>query len=143
MSQMNRKIYEICSSVILIRNNKFVLLYDHNKKHYVLPQGHKRKKEALCEAALREAHEETGFQSLSIIRKLGRHQYHFDQGRKTIYKKIYVYLIRVTNGKQLRNTQNMNENFSTHLFSFKKAIEVVKWKQDKKFILLARKFLKI
>ena len=143
MRQTNKKIHEVCSSTILVRDNKFVLLYDHNKKHYVLPQGHKRKKETLSEAALREAREETGFQNLSIIRKLGRYQYHFDQGRKTIYKIIHVYLIIVINGKQLRNTQNVNENFTTHLFSFKKAIEVVRWKQDKKFISLVRKFLKI
>lgn len=143
MRQTNKKIYEVCSNTILVCDNKFVLLYDHNKKHYVLPQGHKRKKETLSEAALREAREETGFQNLSIIRKLGRYQYHFDQGRKTIYKIIHVYLIIVINGKQLRNTQNVNENFTTHLFSFKKAIEVVRWKQDKKFISLARKFLKI
>ena len=143
MDRMNRKIHEVCSSTILIRDNKFVLLYDHSKKHYVLPQGHKRKKETLSEAALREAREETGFQNLSIIKKLGRYQYHFDQGRKTVYKTIYVYLIRVTNGKQLKNTQNVNENFTAHLFSFKKAIEVVRWKQDKKFISLAREFLKI
>jgi 8-oxo-dGTP pyrophosphatase MutT (NUDIX family) len=143
MARMNRKIHEVCSSAILIRDNKFVLLYDHNKNHYVLPQGHKRKKEILSETALREAREETGFQNLSTVRKLGRYQYHFDQGRKTIYKTIHVYLIRVTNGKQLKNTQNASEDFSAHILSFKKAIEVVRWKQDKKFISLARKFLKI
>lgn len=100
MRQTNKKIHEVCSSTILVRNNKFVLLYDHNKKHYVLPQGHKRKKETLSEAALREAREETGFQNLSINKKLGRYQYHFNQGRKTIYKIIHVYLIIVINGKQ-------------------------------------------
>jgi len=143
MTEAIQKSYEVCSSAILVHRDKFVLLYDHKKKHYVLPQGHKRKRETLPEAALREAREETGFQSLSVIRKLGRYQYHFDQGKKTIYKIIHVYLIGVTNGKQLLNTQNVSENFTTHLFSSKKAIEVVRWKQDKKFILLARKFLKM
>ena len=143
MNQANRKIHEVCSSAILVRDNKFVLLYDHSKKHYVIPQGHKRKKETLSETALREAREETGLQNLSRIRRLGKYQYHFVQGKKTIYKTIHVYLIRVINGKQLKNTQNENENFTTHLFSSKEAVEMVRWKQDKKFILLARKFLKI
>jgi hypothetical protein len=65
------------------------------------------------------------------------------ESRKTIYKIIHVYLVRVNNGKKLKNTQNVNENFTTRLFSYKKAIEVVRWKQDKKFISLAQKFLKI
>lgn len=142
MGRANIKIHEVCSSAILVRDNKFVLLYDRNKKHYVLPQGHKRKKETLSETALREAHEETGFQNLSIVKKLGRYQYHFDQGKKIIYKIIHIYLIKATDGQQLKNTQNANENFTTHLFSFRKAIEMVRWKQDKKFISLARKFLK-
>ena len=132
MNQAKIKNHEVCSSTILVQGNKFVLLYDHHKKHYVLPQGHKRKKEILSEAAPREAREETRFQNLSIVRKLGRYQYHFDQGRKTIYKTIHVYLIRVNNGKQLKNTQNANEDFSAHILSFKKAIEVVRWKQNLK-----------
>ena len=143
MNRPNKKIHEACSSAIAVRDNKFVLLYDHRKKHYVTPQGHKRKKETLSETALREVREETGFQNLSIIRKLGKYQYHFYQNKKTIYKIIHVYLVRVNNGKKLKNTQNVNENFTTHLFSSKKTIEVVRWKQDKKFISLAQKFLKI
>lgn len=143
MRRMNKKIYEVCSSTILVRDDKFVLLYDHNKKHHVLPQGHKRKKEMLPDTALREAREETGFQELVAIKKLGRYQYHFDQGRKTIYKTIHVYLVKVINDRQLQNTQNANENFTVHLFSFKDAVKMVRWKQDKKYILLAGKFLKI
>jgi len=139
---MNKKIYEICSSVVLIRDNKFVLLYDHNKKQYVLPQGHKRKKETLVETALREAREETGYQGLVIIRKLGRYQYHFNQGKETIYKIIHVYLAMVVSGKRSQSMQNVNENFTIHLFAFKDALKMVKWKQDKKYILLARNFLR-
>ena len=143
MRQMNKKIYETCSGVVLVRDNKFVLLYDHNKKQYVLPQGHKRKKETLPDTALREAREETGFQELVAVKKLGRYQYHFDQGRKTTYKTIHVYLVRVINNRQLQNTQNANENFTVRLFSSKEAVKMVRWKQDKKYILLARKFLRI
>src|SRR3989338_2694408 len=143
MRRMNKKIYEFCSSTILVSDDKFVLLYDHNKKHHVLPQGHKRKKETLPDTALREAREETGFQELGAIKKLGRYQYHFDQGRKKTYKTIHVYLVKVNNDRQLQNTQNANENFTVHLFSFKDAVKMVRLKQDKKYILLAGKFLKI
>ncbi len=143
MGQINKKIYEVCSSVVLARDNKFVLLYDHNKKHYVLPQGHKKKKETLSDTALREVREETGFQELVSIKKLGRYQYHFVQGRKIIYKTINVYLVKVISGKRLPNIQNANENFTVRLFSFKDAVKMVRWKQDKKYISLAREFLKI
>lgn len=141
MGQINKKIYEVCSSVVLVHNNKFVLLYDHNKKHYVLPQGHKKKKETLSGTALREVREETGFQELVPIKKLGGYQYHFVQGRKIIYKTIHVYLVRVISGKRLPNRQNSNENFTVRLFSFEDVVKKVRWKQDKKYISLARKLL--
>src|SRR3989338_3243799 len=143
MRRMNKKIYEFCSSTILVSDDKFVLLYDHNKKHHVLPQGHKRKKETLPDTALREAREETGFQELVAVKKLGGYQYHFDQGRKTTYKTIHVYLVRAINNRQLQNTQNANENFTARFFSSKEAVKMVRWKQDKKYITLAGKFLKI
>jgi len=141
MAQINQKHYEICSSAILAYKNKFVLLYDHKKSHYVLPQGHKRKKELLLNAALREAREETGFQELTFVRKLGKYQYHFKKGEKMIYKTVNVYLIVITNNKRLKNTQRANENFTIHLFSFKDSIKIIKWKQDKKYIKLAKRFL--
>lgn len=140
MKQVNRKIREVCSSIVLARGNKLVLLYDHSKKYHVLPQGHKKKKETLSNTALREAREETGFQDLSIVRKLGRYQYHFDRGNKTIYKTIHVYLIKTISDKRIQNT---NKNFTIRLFLFKNAIKVVKWKQDRKYIALVEKFLKI
>jgi 8-oxo-dGTP pyrophosphatase MutT (NUDIX family) len=140
---MSKKIYGVCSSAVVVRDDKFVLLYDHNKKHYVLPQGHKRKRESLPDTALREAREETGFQELIVIKKLGRYQYHFNQGRKTIYKTIHVYLVKVVNNKRFQNTQNANENFSVRLFPFKNAVKMVRWEQDKKYISLAREVLKI
>lgn len=140
---MNRKIREVCSGAVLVHDSKFVLLYNRDKKHYVLPQGHKKKNEKLSETVLREVREETGFQNLSIIRKLGRYQYHFDRGRKTLYKAINVYLIKVIGGKILKNTQNANENFTVHLVTFRNAIKMIRWKQDRKYILLAKKFLRI
>jgi 8-oxo-dGTP pyrophosphatase MutT (NUDIX family) len=143
MRRMSKKIYGVCSSAVVVRDDKFVLLYDHNKKHYVLPQGHKRKRESLPDTALREAREETGFQELIVIKKLGRYQYHFNQGRKTIYKTIHVYLVKVVNNKRFQNTQNANENFSVRLFPFKNAVKMVRWEQDKKYISLAREVLKI
>lgn len=136
---MNQKIYEVCSSIILVRDNKIVLLYDYDKKHYVLPHGHKRKKESLINAALREAKEETGFQELIYIKKLGKYQYHFHQGSKTIYKTIHIYLVKVIGNNRLQNTQNANENFTIRLFPFKEAVKMAKWKQDKKYINLAKK----
>ena len=142
MRQVDKKIYEVCSSLVLVRNNRFVLLYDRNKKHYVLPQGHKKKKETLPETALREAREETGYQELFVIRKLGRYKYHFNQGRKTIYKTIHVYLVKVISGKRHQNTQNVNEDFVVRIFTFKDAIKMVRWEQDKKYISLARNFLR-
>ena len=143
MTYVNLKSYEVCSSVILVRDDRIVLLYDHNKKHYVLPQGHKRKKESLTKAALREAEEETGFQELIYIKKLGKYQYHFNQGGKRIYKTIHVYLVKVISNNRLQNTQNANENFTIRLFPLKEAVKMVKWKQDKKYIKFAKKYFTI
>ena len=143
MGMLNQKIYEVCSSAVLVHNVKFVLLYDRKKKHYVLPQGHRRKKESLLNTAIRESNEETGFQELVAIKKLGRYQYHFNQGGKIIYKIIHVYLVKVVSNQRFQNTQNANENFSVRLFHFKNAVKMVRWEQDKKYISLAREVLKI
>lgn len=141
MIKANQKFYEICASAILVYKNKFVLLYDCKKNHYVLPQGHKRKNEQLLNTALRETKEETGFQELIPIKKLGKYQYHFKKGKKIIYKTIHVYLIKVVNNKRLRNTQKANENFKVYLSLFKDAIKKVNWEQDEKYIRLAKRFL--
>ena len=140
---MNQKYYEICAGAIPVYKNKFVLLYDRKKNHYVLPQGHKRKNEPLLNTALRETKEETGFQELIPVKKLGKYQYHFKQGKKIVYKTIHVYLIKISSNKRLRNTQKANENFKAYPFFFKDAVKIVKWKQDKKYIKLAKRFLVI
>jgi len=44
MNKIAKK-YEICASSILVYKNKIILLYDCNKKHYILPQDHKHKNE--------------------------------------------------------------------------------------------------
>ncbi len=133
-----KKSYETVASTVLVYGGKFVLLYDNKFNHYVLPQGHKRKNETLKNAALREAKEETGYQELILQKKLGKYQYHFSKGTKTIYKSIHVYLIKILNNNRLSNTQNANEDFIPHLVTFKKGLKIARWDQDKKYIAIAK-----
>ncbi len=136
------KTKEVCAGSVLFYKDKILLLYNHRRKHFVQSQGHQKKNESLSQTALREAKEETGFKNLKVIKKLGKYQYHFQQGNKITFKTIRVYLIAILNRIKSYRTQMPNEKFSNHFFSIQKAIEKVQWKQDKKYIHLARKYLR-
>lgn len=138
-----RKSKEICAAAVLYYKNKFLLIYDHNYKHYVLPQGHQEKGENLKETILREIYEETGYNNLRVRKKLFKYQYHFKKNNKIIYKEIHLFLIKIVSLSRGNKNLNENEKYSNHFFTIKEAIKKVRWPQDKKAIIQAKSYIKI
>ena len=126
---------------ILFFKDKIVLLFHHKRKELVFPQGHQKGGETLKETALREIKEETGFQSLRYIRKLGQHQYNFVQDDVKYYKTIHIYLFELLDKKHKKNTQEPNEHFSNRFFSYQEAMNKLKWEADKKLLKKAKKYI--
>ena len=118
------------------------MLFDHNYKHYVLPQGHQEKNEKLRQTVLREMEEETGFVDLKVIKKIQKYQYHYPTKRKIIYKSIHVYLVEILSLIKKEKKFEGHENYSNKFFDFKTAIKKARWQQDKEVIEQAYKFLK-
>lgn len=137
-----KKIGEICAATVLFYNDKILLLYDQNRNHYVLPQGHSEKGENLRQTAVREAREETGYSNLKLMKKIKRYQYHYLRSDKIIYKIIHVYLIRILSLVSVKKKFSRHESYTNHFFSFSEAIKQARWPQDKELIRLGRDYLK-
>jgi ADP-ribose pyrophosphatase YjhB (NUDIX family) len=132
----------ICSSVVAFYNDNVLLLYDHNYKHYVLPQGHKNVNETLRNAAIREFTEETGYNSAQIIKNIFKYKYHYHQKNgRTVYKIINVYLAKILNLSKTAKKLENHENYSNKFFIINDAIKMAKWPQDKKALIRAKKYI--
>ena len=144
MKQFNNKekVKEICASVVLIYNNKILLLYDKNWNHYVLPQGHTETGESLRQTAIRETMEETGFNNLKLIKKIKQYQYHYPKSDKIIYKNIHAYLIKILSLASQEKQLDKHENYTNCFFEFSEAIKRARWSQDKELIKISRDYLK-
>lgn len=135
-------IKEICASIILFHKQKILLLYDKNWHHYVLPQGHKEQGEKLTETAVRETIEETGFNNLKMIKKLGQYNYFYSVKGRVVNKHITVYLLKAINLTKIKKTFKSGENYINKFFNFRQSFKYAKWPQDKLFIKKAFKFIK-
>jgi 8-oxo-dGTP pyrophosphatase MutT (NUDIX family) len=144
MKQSNdkEKVKDTCASVVLVHDNKVLLLYDKNWNHYVLPQGHKEEGETLRQTAIRETKEETGYNDLELIRKIKQYQYHYPKDDKIIYKSIHVYLISILSLSREDRKFEKHENYTNHFFEFNEAIARARWPQDKEVIVISRKYIK-
>src|SRR3990167_5118119 len=107
----------VSAGSILFYQGKIVLLFHHKRREYVFSQGHQEKGETLKQTALRETREETGFQNLRYVRRLGQHQYDFIQDGIKYYKTVHIYLVELLNKIKKSNTQMPNEKFSNRFFS--------------------------
>lgn len=132
----------VCSSIVAFHKNKVLLLYDHEYKHFVLPQGHQEPNEKLSETALREMTEETGFNNIKVIKKIKKYQYHYLAKNKIIYKTIHVFLIEIFGLSKIKKALEGHENYSNKFFSFKEAINKARWHQDKEVIKNALQYIK-
>ncbi len=133
---------EICASVIIFHENKILLLYDKNWHHYVLPQGHKERGENITKTAIRETIEETGFNNLKLIKKLGSYDYYYPVKQKIVNKVINVYLVKAITLNTVKKNFKGNENYINKFLDFNKSLKLAKWSQDKLFINRAIKIIK-
>lgn len=144
MKQFNNKekIKEICASVVLIHNNKVLLLYDKNWNHYVLPQGHRETGESLRQTVIRETKEETGYNDLKLIKKIKQYQYHYHKSNKIVYKNIHTYLVKILSLSSQKKQLDKHENYANCFFGFNEAMKQANWPQDKELIKISRDYLK-
>lgn len=138
-----KKSKEVCSAAVLYYKSKILLIYDHNYKQYVLPQGHQEKGENLKETILREICEETGYKNLIVRKKMFKYQYHFKKNDKVIYKEIHIFLAEIVSLLKKNKKLNIYEKYTNHFFTVKKAIKMARWPQDKRAILKAKSYIKV
>lgn len=131
----------VSAGSILFYQDKIVLLFHYKRREYVFSQGHQEKGETLRQTALREAQEETGFQNLRYVRRLGQHQYNFVQDNIKYYKTVHIYLVELLDKVKKSNTQMPNEKFSNKFFSYSEAMKRLKWEADRKLLRKARRFI--
>lgn len=141
-SNNKEKIKEICAAMVLIYNNKVLLLHDENWNHYVLPQGHRETGESLRQTAMREVKEETGYTDLRLIKKIKQYHYHYSKCDKIIYKTIHVFLIKIKSLSACKKQLDEHEKYTNYFFGFNEAIKRVRWSQDKELIAFSRDYLK-
>jgi 8-oxo-dGTP pyrophosphatase MutT (NUDIX family) len=138
---MKKHNQEIDAAGVVVYNNQFLLMYDRKLKVYDFPQGHWERGETLQQTALREIAEETGCCDLKIIIKLGRYQYHFVKNRKTVYKRIDIYLVKALSKKRVKRMKHESDRYSIRFVSYAKAMKMLSWEQDKKYLQLGYKAL--
>lgn len=141
-SNNKEKVKEICASMVLIYDDKVLLLYDKGWDHYVLPQGHVEEGETLRQAAVRETKEETGYNDLEVIKKIKQYQYHYPKDDKIIYKRIHVYLVRMLSLSSQDKQFEEHENYINCFFGFDEAAKKARWPQDKEVIVAIREYIK-
>jgi 8-oxo-dGTP pyrophosphatase MutT (NUDIX family)/thymidylate kinase len=129
------------ASVVAFYRGKILMLYDHDYKHLVLPQGHRKRYETLRQTALREMAEETGLNHAKIIKKLEKYQYHYPAEDKVVYKTIHVYLTQILSMRKVGKKLEPHENYSNRFYSPFMAVRKAKWIQDKKVIQKASAYI--
>lgn len=77
------------------------LIRDQNTHNWILPKGQIEEGESLEDTSLRETIEETGLQSLQLIKKVGKTYYWFKTKHKEKFnKEVHFYLYREQNGEE-------------------------------------------
>ena len=132
---------DLCASVVLFYKKKFLVLYSHDYRYYVLPQGHRVARENYANTALRETREETGFYNLEIITPLGKYSYQYNKNNILIDKHIRVYLVRLKTLAKRKKRLEPHEHYSNHFFTADEAINKLRWPEDKKMIRRSEKII--
>lgn len=139
---------EKSAGAIVFRKEKdkiFYLLLLHSSKskgtkkdYWDFPKGHLENKESEIEAARREIMEETGLKDIKFIEgfkeKIG---YFFRFEGKTIFKTVVFYLAQ-SNKKEVKIS---SEHIGYIWLPFNEALEKLIFKNSKKILIKANKFL--
>lgn len=122
---------EECVSAVIKYDNKFLLLYDKNWRHYVLPQGHIEEHEDEIGALKREIKEETGYIDFKVLGKLNKYDYSYTRGGFVVVKKIQPYFIELNNLSRTKRRLEKHENYENVFYDFRKAYNFLRWDIDK------------
>jgi 8-oxo-dGTP pyrophosphatase MutT (NUDIX family) len=132
-------------------NNKiYYLLLNYISGHWDFPKGHIEKGETNEETMRRELQEETGLEDLVVLPNFsGSYLYYYQakgdeyekrkaKGKKTlILKKVTFYLTK-TDTKEIKISK---EHIGFEWLSFEKALEKITYKNPKKVLEKAKRFL--
>lgn len=133
---------EFCVSAVVVFKDKYLLLYDENWHHYVLPQGHINPKESPLDAIFREIKEETGYYNLQLLGKLQNYRYSYIRGGHIVVKNIQPYIFRLTKLKRIKKVLNSKEKYINHFYKYRKSCSNLRWNVDKMLIGQAKEILK-
>ena len=114
------------------------------KEAYVLPKGHKKERETLKEAALRETTEETGYSDIKIVKYLGSRNYLLPW--KTPYDKTDNYFLAILqSNKTVKQDLDIWEKGSTMKpmwLELNKGFKLLTWENNPEFLKQIKAYIK-
>ncbi len=136
--------HEESAGIVIYNSNGEYLLLNYGRSwnspdRFGFTKGHIEQGESIQEAALREAYEETGIQSLRLIPGF-KHKvtYFFTRGTTKI-KKTVVYFIAVTDTKKVEIS---NEHVGYCWRTYDEALEMLTFENTRNILIAAEKHLR-
>ncbi len=115
------------------------LLLRYPAGHWDFPKGNVEKGESEGQTALREVREETGLDDVMLIDGFRRKiEYFYRRGGKSVHKEV-VFLLAETKRDDVKIS---SEHREYSWFNYQDALENVTYKNSKRLLLLAQKYLK-
>lgn len=141
LSKINDKKNETIKSgsAIIFYKNRVLLMFDKKWKHYVFPQGRAKKGESVIVATTREIREETGFYDVETLISLPTYNYYYQESNSLIRKQVKVFVFKLRSLKRFGKSLEPHENYQNRFVSFKKAMNLLKWPEDKVVLKEAKK----
>ena len=126
-----------CVSAVVMYKDKFLLLFDRNRNHFSLPQGHLEINETKVATAKREIEEETGFYDTEVLRPIGRYSYRYFVNKEVLKKAITVYLVNLKTLKRKGKKLGSHEKYDNCFLRYHDALRNLKWPEDKEALTRA------
>lgn len=130
---------EVSAGGVVVFGNTILLLRKFNGD-WVLPKGRVEKNENTRITAIREVLEESGVKA-EIIRYIGMVHYTYKniKGNEMVYKTVHWYLMKTNS---MESVPQKREGFVEAKFvHIDKVLDLVKYKDEKKIIMKALKFI--
>lgn len=118
-------------SAIIFYKNHVLLMYDKDWRHNIFPQGQAKKGENMLLATTREIKEETGYFDLELLLSLPEYQYYYQDSKNLVSKQIKAYIFNLRSLKRVGKSLEPHENYQNRFVPVKKAINFLKWPEDK------------
>ena len=127
---------QIAAGGVVIREDSGVLrvlLIEDSYGHWTWPKGHAEHGDPPAETAAREIAEETGQKELEILEELGKQEYDFTWGEKSIHKKVHIFLVRALGTDRL--TPQTSEILRAEWFSPEAAAATIEYTGSKELLM--------